>query len=84
MKLERRNLNHKATRDVAKRSAFLFLGGGGFIRKAFLPDFQKLHKFLKHIVREYSKFIAGNRIRRAFTIFIITPMTDGFQCLALK
>ena len=50
MKLER-NLNHKATREVAKRSAFW---GGIYIRKAFLPDFQKLPEIFKTYMREYS------------------------------
>ena len=40
---ERRNLNHKATRDVAN----LFFWGGGYIRKAFLPDFRKLPEIFK-------------------------------------
>ena len=50
---ERRNLNHKATTDVAKRSAFFFGGGGIFVRHFYLI-FKNYLKYLKRIVREYS------------------------------
>ena len=50
---ERRNFNHKATRDVAKRSALFFWGGGIYVRH-FNLIFKNYLKFLKRLVREYS------------------------------